>query len=319
MSSQQYGFIESSKRCLHDALNNAYDMEWNFYGIFLSETLIGFAMHGLGDAAYINDTKLWLDRFMIDEHYQGKGFGKHAMHLIIKKMLNDYHKNEIYLSVHDDNLSAISLYETLGFTFTNQVDPMGELVMVYKEDKNQLIEKKVSRKLDDYKEIKAFMARAFPKDELIPLWIINLLSVMKKYEFKSYYDDDMFVGVLFTIDTKDTLFVFYIAVNDKIQSKGYGSKLLQILFNKYPHKSITLLIETMDDTSATNYEQRVKRLAFYQKNGFIHTGIKAGFKTPFVDILSTDKTYDLTKAKKLMKLIPMTIFESTKKGQENDK
>ncbi len=172
-----------------------------------------------------------------------------------------------------------------------------------------LTEKKLSRKLPNYKEVCAFMKRVFPKEELMPIWLIRLLTTLKKnYDFKVYYENDLFVGILFTIESVDTLFVFYIAVNDEIHSKGYGSKLLNVIFEKYPDKSVTLFIETMDDKDAENYEQRVKRLAFYERNGFFHTGIKAGFKTPFVDILSTDKGYDAIKAKKLMKSIPMKIF-----------
>ncbi len=171
-----------------------------------------------------------------------------------------------------------------------------------------LIEKDLSKKLSDYKEICAFMKRVFPKEELMPMWLIRLLTLRKKYDFKVYYDNDLFVGILFTIESDDTLFVFYIAVNDKIHSKGYGSKLLQIIFDKHPDKSVTLFIETMDDKNALNYEQRVKRLMFYERNGFTHTGIKAGFKAPFIDILSTDKDYDTEKAKKLMKFMPMKIF-----------
>ncbi len=166
-----------------------------------------------------------------------------------------------------------------------------------------LIEKDLSRKLENYKEICQFMKRVFPKEELMPIWIIKLLTLKKNYEFKVYYDNDLFVGILFTIESDDTLFVFYIAVNDEIHSKGYGSKLLNVLFDKYPDKPITLFIETMDDKNAKNYEQRIKRLSFYERNGFTHTGIKAGFKTPFVDILSTDKEYNIIKAKKLIKFM----------------
>ncbi len=171
-----------------------------------------------------------------------------------------------------------------------------------------LIEKELSRKLANYNEICQFMKRVFPKEELMPMWFIKLLTLKKNYEFKVYYDNDIFVGVLFTIESPDSLFIFYIAVNDEIHSKGYGSQLLQIIFDKYPSKPVTLFIETMDDQTAVNYEQRIKRLAFYERNGFFRTGIKAGFKTPFVDILSTDKDYDIVKAKKLMKAIPMKIF-----------
>ena len=175
-----------------------------------------------------------------------------------------------------------------------------------------LIEKKLSRKLTNYKEICQFMKRVFPKDELMPMWLIRFLILKKNYDFNVYYDRDLFVGILFTIVFEDTLFVFYLAVNDEIHSKGYGSKLLQVLFNKYPNKSLTLFIETMDDKNALNYNQRIKRLTFYERNGFIHTGIQAGFKTPFVDILSTDKDYNIIKAKKLMKSMPMKIFTPIK-------
>ncbi len=171
-----------------------------------------------------------------------------------------------------------------------------------------LTKKNVSKKLNDYKEIKAFMKRVFPKEELMPIWLIKALCLHKNYNFNAYYDNDIFVGILFTITTKETLFVFYIAVNDSIHSKGYGSKLLQTLFLEYKEKTITLFIETMDDKNAINYNQRIKRLSFYEKNGFIYTGIKAGFNQPFVDILSTDKDFDIKKAKKLMKFIPMKLF-----------
>ncbi len=171
-----------------------------------------------------------------------------------------------------------------------------------------LIEKKVTKKLDNYNEITAFMERVFPKEELMPMWLLHLITKMKNYDFNAYYDNDLFVGIMFTIESKKSLFVFYIAVNDEIQSKGYGSKLLSSLFEKYKDKPISLFIETMDDKNASNYEQRVKRLSFYEKNGFIHTGIRAGGKTPFIDILSTDKNFSVKDAKKLLRLMPMKIF-----------
>ncbi len=169
--------------------------------------------------------------------------------------------------------------------------------------------KRVTKRLENYKEIKEFMKRVFPKEELLPMWILKLLTKMKNYNFNAYYDNDLFVGILFTIEDKDTLFIFYIAVNDKIQSKGYGTKLLQDLFLKYPDKPVSLFIETMDEKDANNYEQRIKRLAFYERNGFVQTGIKVGIKKTFIDLLATDKNIDFKSTKKLLKLMNMKIFE----------
>ncbi len=173
----------------------------------------------------------------------------------------------------------------------------------------KIIEKKVTRKLKNYNEIVKFMKRVFPKEELMPMWLLKLMAKKKNYNFNAYYDNDLFIGILFTIESKDSLFVFYIAVNDEIQSKGYGTKLLQILFDKYPDKPISLFIETMKDKNAINYEQRVKRLNFYERNGFIQTGLTAGNKEPFIDILSTDKNFNSKNIEKYLKIMSMKIFD----------
>ena len=172
-----------------------------------------------------------------------------------------------------------------------------------------LTEKTITKKLDDYKDIVQFMKRVFPKEELFPMWILNLITKKKNYDFNAYYDNNLFVGILFTINSKDSLFVFYLAVNDKIHSKGYGSKLLTMLKDKYQDKPISLFIETLDP-KAENYEQRVKRLAFYKRNGFFDTKIKAGSKEPFVDILSTDENFGYDECKKMLKFMPLKLFKS---------
>ncbi len=42
-----------------------------------------------------------------------------------------------------------------------------------------LIEKNLSKKLKDYKEIGTFMKRVFPKEELMPMWLIRALTLRK--------------------------------------------------------------------------------------------------------------------------------------------
>ncbi len=130
VSTAQTGFIESSEKCLNDAVKNAYGMTWNFYGVYIEDRIIGFAMHGKQDFRFLPYEQVWLDRFMIDENYQGKGYGKTAMMLIIDKMYLDYHCKKIFLSVIEDNIQAISLYKKLGFKKTWSKDPNGERIMI---------------------------------------------------------------------------------------------------------------------------------------------------------------------------------------------
>ncbi len=127
VNDEQSHFIETSLHCLNDAKSDAYNMKWNFYGIYEDNNLIGFAMHG--KTGFMFFSQVWLDRFMIDKNYQGKGYGKESMKLIIKKMQEDYSCKKLYLSVHENNYAAIRLYEKLGFKKTILKEPTGERIM----------------------------------------------------------------------------------------------------------------------------------------------------------------------------------------------
>ncbi len=51
----------------------------------------------------------------VDKKYRGLGIGKKLMQAIIKKLTARYGVREISLEVHEKNIAAISLYESLGF------------------------------------------------------------------------------------------------------------------------------------------------------------------------------------------------------------
>ncbi len=127
---EQSHFIENSAQCLNDAKNDAYNMKWNFYGIYTNNILIGFAMHGKNRLLFL--PQVWLDRFMIDKKYQGKGYGKKSIELIVQKLYDEYNCKKIYLSVHENNVNAIELYKKLGFKKTMLKEPKGERIMTRK-------------------------------------------------------------------------------------------------------------------------------------------------------------------------------------------
>ncbi len=132
VSKEQKDFIETSARCLADAKSNAYSMSWNFYGIFLEQELIGFAMYAVERFKFLPLSRMWLDRFMIDSRFQGKGYGKAALRLILSTLQKDYSCNRIYLSVFEGNYGAIELYKKLGFKKTWFKEPTGERIMVWR-------------------------------------------------------------------------------------------------------------------------------------------------------------------------------------------
>ncbi|HWQ57797.1 MAG TPA: GNAT family N-acetyltransferase, partial [Clostridia bacterium] len=63
--------------------------------------------------------KYTLSRFMVDASYQGKGFGRVAMELVIKE-LKKYGASKVELSVVPDNTTAVHVYESAGFKFTGK-------------------------------------------------------------------------------------------------------------------------------------------------------------------------------------------------------
>ena len=92
-----------------------------------------------------------------------------------------------------------------------------------------LVDKTFSRKLYEYKDACYLMRTAFPPNEQIPMWLLRVLAFRKNVNFRAFYDDDQFCGVLYTVEDNKYIFVLYLAVNDRIRSKGYGTKILDWL------------------------------------------------------------------------------------------
>lgn len=148
----------------------------------------------------------------------------------------------------------------------------------------------VSKKLKEYGEIKELIYRAFPKNEQIPMWLLKALALRENVHFLAYYDNGTFCGISYTVSTNEMVFLLYLAVNDRIRSKGYGTAIIQNLKEMYKDTPISLNIEAIDKY-ADNYEQRVRRQAFYRKNGFYDTEHKIADNGEIYSILSN--THDL--------------------------
>lgn len=96
------------------------------FAVYNDDELIGFVMFGLD----IEDDRYYLVRLMIDEKFQGRGFGKAATLAVIEKMRKVDDCNEIYLSFVPENKGAEKLYKSVGFEQTGEISE-GEIVMRY--------------------------------------------------------------------------------------------------------------------------------------------------------------------------------------------
>ena len=106
---------------------------------------------------------------------------------------------------------------------------------------------------------------------------------------------------------KIKLNILYLAVNDKIRSKGYGSAILQCIKQRFSNKAIALNIEPLDPKS-DNYAQRIKRFEFYLKNGFVDTHYQ---------ILATTTQFPIKEYKLTIKQLSFGLYSPQIKEHTN--
>lgn len=131
IASAQHGFVESVAECLLEADKRRC---WRPVGIYDGDILVGFAMYGFF-WEYLPFGRIWLDRLLIDYHYQGNGYGKAAVSELLLILHRKYRRNKVFLSVFDGNDTAIRMYQKAGFHYNGQTDVHGEKVMVYQFNK----------------------------------------------------------------------------------------------------------------------------------------------------------------------------------------
>lgn len=95
---------------------SVFEKGWVIKGIAKGDLLIGFTMYGFSEELQEYE----LCRFMIDHRYQGNGYGKEALKIIIDEMFNQYGCEKIYLSTDPNNLKGKHIYENAGFVFTGE-------------------------------------------------------------------------------------------------------------------------------------------------------------------------------------------------------
>lgn len=108
----QEGFVSSNAESLAQAYVYS-ETAWPF-AVYDDETLVGFIMMGYYEAKHYYT--LW--KFMIDQRYQNKGYGRKALELGLAFIREKFHPEKIYTGVAPGNSVAKGLYESVGFADT---------------------------------------------------------------------------------------------------------------------------------------------------------------------------------------------------------
>ncbi len=89
------------------------------FAIYDNTKMVGFIMH-----AYEEETSdmYWINGFLIDEKYQGQGYGRAALTEMVKWIVQRFPQcKEIRLTVYKENQHAQNLYKCFGFLPTGIV------------------------------------------------------------------------------------------------------------------------------------------------------------------------------------------------------
>lgn len=103
-----------------DSLNKAEEEPTSRpYGIYAEDVMVGFAL--FDEEPYPDDGYFWICRFMIDERFQRKGYGRAALGEILRKMKSHPTCTKIRISHVPDNAVVNQLYKQFGFIETGEV------------------------------------------------------------------------------------------------------------------------------------------------------------------------------------------------------
>ena len=92
---------------------------WVPYAFYAEQEMVGLTELAYEPASLDN---YWIFHFFIDRHYQGQGYGKRAMRLLLH-FIREHHPEcqALQLTVHPENERAQHLYTGVGFRPTGAV------------------------------------------------------------------------------------------------------------------------------------------------------------------------------------------------------
>src|SRR5215472_7357385 len=79
VATEQESFVASNALSL---AQSKYEPEWIPLAVYDDDEMVGFLMYGV----YRDEGKYWILRVMVDQRFQGKGYGRAAMGLLLGRL-----------------------------------------------------------------------------------------------------------------------------------------------------------------------------------------------------------------------------------------
>ena len=125
LSPDQETFLPSNLYSIAESQFYEDSRSWAIYNE--EDQLVGYALFGRD--SFTNKWKIF--RIMIDQSFQGKGYGESAMMKIIEQISKEAGGNAILICYQDANEAARRLYAKLGFV-EQEIDEEGKVTALLK-------------------------------------------------------------------------------------------------------------------------------------------------------------------------------------------
>ena len=170
-----------------------------------------------------------------------------------------------------------------------------------------LTTKPVTKQLPAYLRIVEIYKHSFPKDEQMPFWLMRLFARRKRVDFLAFYDQEVFCGFAYLVYNEGLTFVFYLATDPDMRSKGYGSQIVRWIQQEYAESGIVLTIETVDP-DYPDYAQRKRRQKFYFNNQMQDTGYRVKEFGVVYDVLTNAPDFSFEAYCKVLKYFSFGFY-----------
>lgn len=119
-------------------------------------------------------------------------------------------------------------------------------------------------------DVKRIYNDAFPKGDRIPFWMLQTVAKRRATEMFVFRDGDACVGMDYAVSIDGITFVLFLAVDKRVRSRGYGSRILDQIKADHPDDIIVSFEPSVEGADGCGPGSR--RKAFYLRNGFRETG-----------------------------------------------
>lgn len=118
----QSHFVASNLHSIAEAQFGFEDEgHWNShpFGVYDGEEPVGFLMYAVNPAH--SRIQVFIMRLMVDVKFQGRGYGREAMKVLLENFRTDHNLKVAAISYAPDNTGAKKLYASLGFKETGEM------------------------------------------------------------------------------------------------------------------------------------------------------------------------------------------------------